>query len=60
MDSGRGVRLMYDESLRGAADGFPGGQHPDPAFRSAPESPADPEFLPGQLIPEPRRSPEGD
>ncbi|WP_183645981.1 hypothetical protein [Prauserella isguenensis] len=51
---------MYDESLRGAADGFPGGQHPDPAFRSAPESPADPEFLPGQLIPEPRRSPEGD
>lgn len=51
---------MYDESLRGAADGVPGGRHPDPTSRPVPEVPADPELPAWQLIPEPRRSPEGD
>lgn len=53
---------MYDESLRGAADGFPGGQHPDPTFRQFPADPELPvwQLIPEPMIPEPRRSPEGD
>lgn len=54
MDSGRDVRLMYDESRPGAAEGFPGEESPDPAFLLGSAT------LLWQLIPEPRRSPEGE
>ncbi|MBB3662027.1 MULTISPECIES: hypothetical protein [Prauserella salsuginis group] len=45
---------MYDESLRGAADPWPGEEYRDPAAL------LDSATLLRQLIPEPRRSPEGE
>ncbi|GAA1207923.1 hypothetical protein [Prauserella alba] len=45
---------MHDESLPGAADSRPREQHRDPA------APPDSATLLRQLIPEPRRSPEGE
>lgn len=44
---------MHDESSTGAAEGVTGEDHPDPAALP------DPATLLRQLIPEPRRSPEG-